>query len=300
MPSYTALPKTLAGLKGVVGLYDRHRVRIARELPHLVSETKSAMAKLAGLYGAPLAGLKILDIGPGQFLIQSYILGQANDVTAMDLDVMPMGLAPFAYLQMLRRNGGFRTLKTLARKGLGIDREYRRQLAVLLGGKLPEIKIIQGDVMGSGLAGDSFAVVYCRALFQHLMEPEVATREIVRLLTPGGVLHISLHLYTSFNGSLDPRVAEGSGDESLHWAHLRPSLSGSVRAEAAVGKFRLSQWSDIFSRACPGYMSEVHDSSRAGVRELAARLVEAGELPGYTKEELCAHTLDVYWKKPVN
>jgi SAM-dependent methyltransferase len=300
MRSYTSLPKTLTGFKGVVGLYERHKVRIARELPSLVSETKSAMARLSGLYGAPLTGLKILDIGPGQFLIQSYILGQGNDVTAMDLDVMPVGFAPFVYMQMLRKNGGFRTLKTIARKGLGIDREYRRQLAELLGGRLPDIKVIQGDVMGSGLAGGSFAVVYCRALFQHLAEPEVATREIVRLLTPGGVLHISLHLYTSFNGSLDPRVAEGLGDESLHWAHLRPSLSSSVRAEAAVGKLRLSQWSDIFSRVCPGYMSEIHDSSREGVRELAARLVAAGELPGYTKEELCAHTLDVYWKKPLN
>jgi SAM-dependent methyltransferase len=299
MPTYTRLPRSLAALKGVLGLYGRHRKRVAEELPSLVVETKAAMTKMQALYGHELRGLKILDVGPGPFLLQSCILGLQNEVVAMDLDVIPVGFEPLAYLRMLRINGGFRTLKTLARKGLGIDREYRRQLKILLNNeRLPKIRSVQGDATNSDLPDASFAIIYCRALFQHLQDPEVATREFVRLLIPGGVLYISLQLYTSFNGSLDPRVAYGVGDESLHWAHLRPTLRDTVVSECSLNKFSLPQWVEMFTRVCPGHTRDIHDSTREGIPAAAERLIHAGELPGYTKDELCAHTLDIFWKKP--
>jgi ubiquinone/menaquinone biosynthesis C-methylase UbiE len=301
MPTYTKLPKSLTALRGVLGLYGRHKNRVAKELPSLVAETRDAMSKMATLYGRELRGLKILDVGPGPFLLQSCILGVQNDVTAMDLDVIPVGFAPLAYWQMLRRNGGFRTLKTLARKGLGIDREYRRQLRKLLNSKgLPKIRFIQGNAMNSCLPAASFAIVYCRALFQHLPEPEAATREFVRLLAPGGVLYITLQLYTSFNGSLDSRVAYGVGDASLHWAHLRPSLQHTIVSECSLNKLSLPQWIEMFARACPGHARYIHNSTREDVPRVAEQLIAAGELSGYTKEELCAHTLDVFWKKPAD
>jgi SAM-dependent methyltransferase len=300
MPTYTKLPKNLSALKGVVGLYGRHKNRIARELPSLVEETRDAMTKIEALYGRELRALEILDVGPGPFLLQSTILGMQNDVTAMDLDVVPVGFDPAAYWQMFRRNGGFRALKTLARKCMGIDREYRRQLSAILNSTTrARIRFIQGDATNSGLPDASFAIIYCRALFQHLRDPEAATREFGRLLRPGGVLYVSLHLYTSFNGSLDPRVAYGHGDESLHWAHLRPSLRSTVSSEATQGKLKLSEWIDIFTRVCPGHLREVHNSTREDVPEVADRLIKAGEIQGYSKEELCAHTLDIFWKKPI-
>ena len=302
MRSYTELPKSITALRGVIGLYGRHKDRIAKELPALVAETKNAISKMEALFGRELNGLKVLDVGPGPFFLQSYILGaQNNQVTAIDLDVIPVGFAPLTYLQMLRKNGGFRTVKTLARKGLGIDREYRRQLAKLLNNSnLTNVRVMQGNATKSGLPDASFAIIYCRALFQHLPEPEAATRELVRLLMPGGVLYISLHLYTSFNGSLDPRVSYGTADESLHWAHLRPSFQGTLVSECSLNRLTLSQWLELFSRVCPGHTRDVHTSTREGVPEVAERLINAGELPGYTKDELCAHTLDIFWKKPAN
>jgi SAM-dependent methyltransferase len=299
-PTYTKVPKTISALKGVFGLYGRHKDRIARDLPSLVAETRDAMAKMTEMYGAELRGLKVLEVGPGPFLTHSYVLGQHNDVTAMDIEVIPLGFAPLEYLKMLRKDGAVRTAKTVARKGLGIDREYRRQLSVVLGGALPKVRVIQGNAMKSGLASSSFSVIYCRALFQHVASPEEAVRELTRLMTPGGILYISLHLYTSFNGSLDPRVAYGVGDESLHWAHLRPKLRESVQSESTLNRLPLAAWLEIFTRCCPGFTRVIHDSTRPGIREVAERLLSSGEIEGYTKEELCAHTLDIYWKKPVN
>jgi SAM-dependent methyltransferase len=296
MRSYSKLPKNISG---VLSLYKRHRERIAGELPALVDETHRVMEKIESLLGRKFANLKVLDIGPGPFLLQSCILGLQNDVTAMDLDVLAFGPSPVPYLRMLRKNGPFRTMKTLARKSLGIDREYRRQLARVLNSRSrPRIKVIQGDIAACHLADASFQVVHCRSVFHHLLDPEFATREVMRLLTPGGVFYISFQLYTSFNGSLDPRVFTGGADESMHWAHLRPSLRDSVRSEIQLNKWRLSQWTALFSRICPGYIQEIENSTREGIPEAAKRLIASGELAGYTPEELSAHTMNVFWKKP--
>ena len=299
MSTYTHLPKSFADLSGLVGLYSRHRLRATRELPILVGETQSVIHKMEALLGTAFRNMNVLDVGPGPFLIQSFILGLENNVTAMDLEIIPVGASPVPYVRMLWTNGLFRTMKTLARKGLGIDREYRRQLARMLNvHALPRVNVVQRDVTGTALPGSSFQGIHSRALFQHLSDPERAATELVRLLAPGGVLYVSLHLYTSFNGSLDPRVAQGFADESMHWADLRPSLQGGICSKSYLNKLRLSEWASLFGRVCPGNQTEIVNSAREGIPEIAERLIRAGELEGYTKEELCAHTFNVYWKKP--
>lgn len=299
MRSYSRVPKNIKSLAALFSLYQRHRQRVSAELPSLVEETNQSMLKMESVLGRRFAGLKVLDVGPGPFLLQSYILGLQNEVIAMDLDVIALGISPVPYVRMLWKNGPFRTIKTVARKSLGIDREYRRQLSkVLKSRSLPTIRVIQGDITRCGLPPNSFEVAHCRALFQHLSDPESATREIIRMLAPGGVLYISLQLYTSFNGSFDARVATGRADESMHWAHLRPSLRKSVQSDTYLNKWRLAQWTDLFSRVCPGHVQEIENSSRQGIPEAAQRLVASGELAGYSVDELCAHTLNIFWKKP--
>ena len=76
----------------------------------------------------------------------------------------------------------------------------------------------------------------------------------------------------------------------MHWAHLRPTLQNDIHSESNLNRLKLSEGS--------GNQIEIVNSTREEIPEAAERLIRNGELEGYAKEELCAHTLNVYWKKP--
>src|SRR5688572_8202545 len=72
--------------------------------------------------GMPLRGLRILEVGPGQKMERARYFGVRNEVTAMDLDVIPRGFSPVSYFQMLKENGFGRFAKTMGRKLFLVDR----------------------------------------------------------------------------------------------------------------------------------------------------------------------------------
>ena len=72
------------------------------------------------------------------------------------------------------------------------------------------VRFVEGSVMGTGLADNSFDVAYARLLFQHLPDPIGAAKEIWRVLKPGGKLVI----YDSDDGVfglIEPPVPEFTG-----------------------------------------------------------------------------------------
>jgi hypothetical protein len=75
-------------------------------------------------------------------------------------------------------------------------------------------------------------------------------------------------------------------------------LQNDIHSESNLNRLKLSEWLVLFERVCPGNQIEIGKSTREGIPEAAERLIRNGELEGYAKEESCAHTLNVYWKKP--
>lgn len=74
---------------------------------------------------------------------------------------------------------------------LEIDPELIEQAKAYLQDKaINRVQFIEGSVMNTRLAGDSFDFAYARLLFQHLPDPIGAAKEIWRLLKPGGRLVI--------------------------------------------------------------------------------------------------------------
>lgn len=301
MPSYSSSTRGIRRrLRELSALYIV-RTRATSETVNQLTEDAEALEKvIMRLRGVPLSGSNILEVGPGHFFVQSSYFAQKNTVTTIDTDVLPSGINPLNYMSMLVHNGLQRSAKTIIRKMLGVDARYRKCLRARLSiSALPSVRALRGDVCKMEFADSSFDVVFCRSVLHHLSDPAVALSEMARVLRPGGVAIVDVHLYTSYNGSLDPRVISGSCDETLFWAHLRPQMAPDFRGNSFLNKLGLDEWRSAFSSSWPGCTIETEKSSRAGIEESAKTMIESGAIVGYGIEELTTHTILAVWRKPL-
>jgi len=296
-PSYTSGHGNLASrLRQIKYLWAFQTAGAAKDVTQMLKEAKSVCDTLKDTFGFEAEGKDVLEIGPGQFLTQARYFALKNKVTVIDADVLAERLSPGKLVQMLRRNGASRTLKTCARKAVGIDRIYRRATCRELGvEKLPQIRIEHGDAEAMPFGDRTFDMIQCRSVLHSLPHPEKAMSEIGRVLRPGGVAHIDIHLYTSYNGALDPRTMTGS-DSTYFWAHLKhpPARVGTAR----LNKLTLQTWSSLFARELPGCIIRVSEDG-PNIRKVLLHLRSKGELADYSDEQLMGHALDVMWQKPV-
>lgn len=292
MQSYTSGRLGIFGrYREVSGLHKAHRSAKQRT-EHLIACADDCARQLKEAYGVELSGQKLLDVGPGQFLVQTRYFALKNAAVALDFDVIAEHLTPSAFLKMLRYNGILRTVKTLSRKAIGIDRAYERYFQSRFG-SIPRVDVQRGDACKMPFPDETFSVVHSRALLHHVEKPVAALSEISRTLKTGGVAYVSLHLYSSFNGSLDPRAM--TNDPELRWAHLLSKPT--ARDGAYLNKLRLSEWKRIFSRTWPGSIVSTVKINDAALKDRADSLLEERKIKAYTREELLTTTVRATWKK---
>ncbi len=249
--------------------------------------------------GVELRNLRMLDIGPGQYLAQmTYFAALGNDVLGADSDVIVQGFDPRGYLRMFRSNGARRAVKTLARKALRFDVRFdvalRRELGIA--GRRPRLSVLQMDATRIELGGESFDFVYSISVLQHVPDPGAAVSEIVRLLRPGGVAYVEFVNFTGPGGALC--VSSMRGRDALPtWAHLRVAYEGAVRENAPLNRLRLDDWRALLQRRMPGCAISLDQPDRDELIEEARRLQENGELHGFAVEELVTKRVAVVWRK---
>lgn len=295
--SYTSQPIGLrARSRELMRLWRFHTSSARTSVQALLGSAEEARNRLKQQFGFELRGRRLLEVGPGQFLIQSRLFALQSDVVAIDSDVIADKLEPGIVAEMIRHNGLLRAVKTVARKALGIDRTYACALREALGvDKLPEVKLERGDACRMQFPDEAFEMVYARSVLHHVRQPAAALSEMARVLKPGGVAYVGLHLYTGVNGSLDPRVADGAPPE-LYWAHLRDDRS--VVEGASLNKLRLDEWRAVFGEKWPGSIVETIQSDNVVVHQEAERLMAEQTVRGYSKEELVTTTVTAMWQKP--
>lgn len=254
---------------------------------------------LRSRFGVIVRGLDVLDIGPGQFLLQMIYFARNNRVVGIDLDVIARGLHPFAYLEMFRVNGTRRTVKTIVRKMIGIDRHLRKEMKRRLNlNVLPKLDVRQMDACRMSFPDKSFDLVHSRSVFHHLPDPDAAISNVGRILRPSGIAYLTFQLFTSENGSLDPRIFTQKRAEVGLWPHLRLSSGTQIFPNAFVNKIRLAEWQKLFDRRMPGAQFFYNRNRRSGVEQDALRLKGDGELGEYSVEELLIDEVVVLWRKP--
>lgn len=246
--------------------------------------------------GLELRDLKVLDIGPGQQLRHMRCLSSENEVVGIDTDVIPQGFSLRDYREMVRVNSWMRVAKTFGRQLLGFDARFQRQLAGELGiRELGPLSVLRMDATRMAFPDESFDFVCSYSAFEHIDDPKAALREVQRVLRPGGVAYISLHLYTSHSGNHDPAILAGGEPQAPFWPHLRPSLRDAVHPSTYLNEIRLDAWRSMYQEVMPGvhFIHERQDHLAGPLSELRA----AGELQGFTDEELLTLNLVAVYKK---
>lgn len=300
MRAYSSATQGLVGpFREAAALYRIRTQSASAIINQLIDDAAAFERIIVDSWGVPPAGKSILEVGPGHFLAQAYYFARKNNVTTIDTDVIPIGLNPLAYVSMFVHNGPQRGVKTLIRKAMGIDALHRKYVKAKLSlSELPSVRVLRGNVCRMRFPDCSFDVVLCRSVLHHISDPAGALREIARVLRPGGIVISSFHLYTSHNGSLDPRVMSGDYDDALLWAHLRPPIAADFRGNSFLNKLRLDEWRAMFSSSWAGCTIETEKSSRAGIVESANAMIESGAISDYSIDELATHTVRAFWRKP--
>ena len=199
-----------------------------RKVPHLrasmyeMADLTSWRVALAGRqiydrYGVTWAGKRLLDIGCGQILGYTLPLAMANTVTGIDTELpLRRPILP-AIWRTMRRSGLHRTIKSAVAAVLGQARLFEEGLRRATGFRGPfDYDLRCMDATKLEFPDASFEGVCSFSVLEHLADPRSALREMHRVLQPGGVCYLDLHLYTAIHGDHDPR-----GAAVPPWNHLR-------------------------------------------------------------------------------
>jgi SAM-dependent methyltransferase len=293
------------GINGFVGdavrLYKVRKNNVRGDIAMTLDQKSAVETAYTAATGKPFANTNVLILGAGQTAREVVAFGTNNKVTAIDLDVIPQGWKPGPYLQLLKQNGATRTAKTVGRKVLGVDRQFSKALCSELGIAKPNpATYLQMDASQMSFPDNTFDVVYSFSVFEHLPDPAAVLQEAKRVLKPGGLMYISLHLYSSEGGCHDLRIFAGERDSIPYWAQLRPAVKHTVIESCYMNEWRMQQWNELFAELCEGgtmSTDQHHDPFGAQlVRELQ-QLRAAGELSDYSDEELLAVNLRCTWTK---
>lgn len=285
--------------------YNLYRIK-SRDIPGQVAGAiwlmRRCEERIRAATGIALENKDVLIIGPGQTPREMVCLGMRNNVVGIDLDVIPNNWQPGSYYAMLRRNGAMRVIKTIARRMLGLDARFRRELMKQLGiTQMPKMSYLQMDAAHMTFAPESFDFVYSFSVFEHLPDPASALDEVVRVLRPNGGCCISVHQYCSEEGCHDLRLFAEDRSNVPFWPHLRPRYAHLVRPNAYLNALRYHQWLDLFRDKMPEavFQFDTHDPQRVHELKQALQSIRAeGELAEYTDEELLTVNIVAIWQKP--
>ncbi len=223
----------LAGkLRNYFDIFHYHRERSQAFAQHDFTNVYLATRKrIEAVRGRPTQGVRILDVGCGQRVPATLLFARAgNMVTGIDTELLIDGLGLGSFLRVWRSDGFERAAKTTFRQ-LVFDPAYYKQLAKLFGRPLSTrgLDIRQLSITKAlPFADGTFEVVISNAVFEHVAEVPAAVQEVTRLLKPGGVCHIAIHLFPSLSGGHHMRWAfpdTNPPDDVPPWDHLRTNSS---------------------------------------------------------------------------
>ncbi|MDO8682982.1 MAG: class I SAM-dependent methyltransferase [Armatimonadota bacterium] len=246
-----------------------------------------------------LGGLEnkcVLDIGCG-LSYPHVIIFQCIGADVVGIDI-----------ELLKPNARFRCLMKIAMQH-GVRRALRdgviacvfnpalaQEIKRLMNAnkKIPPPDVREGDALNLDFADNSFNLIYSHAVYEHIPDIGRALDEAKRVLAPGGIIRLGIHLYPSLTGGHTGKVGK-LGCNVPPWDHLRErtfpptsylnELRENDYRKEIESKFDILKWIDCVREQDAELLTEDLE------RELAAK--------GYNRKELLTETLVVHARNPV-
>jgi SAM-dependent methyltransferase len=249
----------------------------------------------------PLKDLRILDLGCGYTAPMTVLLHATGcRVTGADWRIgyrWGLGFKPSRYLDYLKEAG----LKVTARKVMGefvYDRVYYEHLAKVTGLKLEDrnLDLRSVDVQHlDGLPDGAYDVVHSNATWEHIEDVAAANRAMARVMAPGGIAYIEIHLFPSLSGGHDmPWIVPGKtilGDVKP-WQHLRDPH---WQAPVGLNRLRNRDYRRLFDQT-PGFTILDWQTEFTEGHDLLTPELQR-ELSDYSPEELTTRSIIVVAQK---
>jgi SAM-dependent methyltransferase len=264
----------------------------------------------AGLYRAFSASMlawrgnmktaRILDIGCGANAPMTLMLHSAG-VRVIGVDEYVghrwgLGFKASRYLSYRKEVGIAKTARKMAGE-LIYDRHYYATLREELGFPLSEEGIDLRRMHAETLqfADGAFDIVYSNATWEHIANVRAANQEVARVLSPGGIAYVEIHLFPSLSGGHDlPWIVPGKTDiGDIHpWGHLRDPA---WRPPVHLNRLRERDYHRLFEETTAFEMLEWRVEFTEGEELVTEAILR--DLPDYSREELTKRSIIVVLRR---
>jgi SAM-dependent methyltransferase len=148
------------------------------------------------------------------------------------------------------------------------------------------------DARALTFENSSVDYIFSNAVFEHIDDMEAATREVARVLVPGGIARIGVHLYPSLSGGHHPEWAYPDDQPSARvppWDHLRERH---YVGHVYLNELREAEYLEVFRK----HLTTIEVTPAYEGRQHLTRSISR-ELVGYSEEDLLKRSITVVLRK---
>ena len=243
-----------------------------------------------------VVGRQVLEMGCGERCQLSLLFAaDGADVTALDTLPVALGLGrPRMWATLAREDGRTRAVRQVVRDAVHTWR-YWRTLGRAAGRRLRSsaVNVVRADATRLPFPDGAFDLVVSSAVWEHIDDVDAATREVGRVLRPGGLAVIQIALFPSLQGGHHAAwhaISPESARLVRPWDHLRP---GRLPLPVYLNEWREAQYREVFDQRLSVLRWE--DGEMRGQEYLASDFVTELE---YSRRDLLLSSVTA-WAAPV-
>ncbi len=281
-PRRISILRRISALRELLGCYQAGMFNDARGM---IDFHNHLLQVIATHLDANLAGLRILELGCGQTAVQTALFhADGAEVTGIDIQMPTFKMNLSVLTKVLRTGGIERAVKSVLRHAL-FDRKTFAQLSKHYGRRVSherlDVRVMDASTLD--FPDECFDFGFSVFVFEHVADVAAALAELRRVLKPGGVAWINVHLFTSLSGGHNFEwicADEAPSQKVPPWDHL---LDDTSPTGVYLNKLRMGRWRELLAE----YLNVCNERLlHEGEGILTPELEETLGQKGYTREEL--------------